>query len=88
MKKYLNIISVIIFGFDLMVYILFFNGIDLVPDEAVFPVMISGSVIGVVLSWFGNKGVSRNIGMFGNAFILVLTVIVPLIVRTFIWNTP
>jgi hypothetical protein len=88
MKKYLNIISVIIFGFDLMVYILFFNGIDLVPDEAVFSVMISGSVIGVVLSWFGNKGVTRNIGIYGNAVLLVITVIVPLIVRTFIWNTP
>jgi hypothetical protein len=87
-KKYLNIISVMIFGFVLMVYILFFNGIDLVPDEAVFPVMISGSVMGVVLSWFGPKGAARNIGLFGNAFLLLFVVIVPLIVRTFIWNTP
>ncbi|TYR74560.1 hypothetical protein FZC79_13870 [Rossellomorea vietnamensis] len=60
MKKYLNIISIIMFGIVLMIYILFFNGTDLVPDEAFFPVMISGSVMGVVLSWFGPKGVQET----------------------------
>jgi hypothetical protein len=80
--------SVIIFGFDLVVYILFFNGIDLIPDAAVFLLMVVGSIIGLILSWFGIKGVTRNIGIFGNTIVLLFTVIGPLIVRTFIWNTP
>jgi hypothetical protein len=88
MKEYFNIISVIIFCLNLVVYILFFNGIDLVPDEAAFPMMLSVSVIGVVLSWSGNKGILRNIGIFGHSFFLLFTVIIPLIVRIFIWNTP
>jgi Na+/serine symporter len=80
--------SVIIFGFDLVVYILFFNGIDLIPDEVVFLLMVAGSIIGLILSWLGFKGVTRNVGIFGNIFVLLFTVIGPLIVRTFIWNTP
>jgi hypothetical protein len=88
LKKYFNVISVMICGFDLLIYILFLNGIDLVPDEVVFSLILVGSIIGVILSWFGSKGVMRNIGVFGNAFVLFFTVIGPLIVRTFIWNTP
>ncbi|MFJ7953079.1 hypothetical protein ACIQZG_16290 [Lysinibacillus sp. NPDC096418] len=88
MKNYFNVISVIICGFDLVVYILFLNGIDLVTDEVIFPLMIGGSIIGFILSWFGNKGVTRNMGIFGNAFVLLFTVIGPLIVRAFIWNAP
>jgi hypothetical protein len=88
LKNYFNVISVIICGFDIVAYILFLNGIDIVPDEAVFPLMIVGSIIGIILSWFGSKGVMRNIGIFGNAFVLLFTVIGPLIVRTLIWNKP
>ncbi|WP_188453391.1 hypothetical protein [Virgibacillus oceani] len=88
MKKYFNVISVIICGLDIVVYILFFSGIDFVPDEAVFPLMTVGSIIGVILSWFGSTGVIRNIGIFGNAFILLFTVIGPLLVRALIWNKP
>lgn len=88
MKNYFNVISVIIFAFDLVVFILFINGIDLVPDEVFFPLMMGGSTIGLIFSWFGSKGVIRNIGIFGNAFVLLFTVIGPLIVRTFIWNKP
>jgi hypothetical protein len=47
-------------------------------------IMIGCSIIGVILSWYGSKGVLRNIGIFGNAFILVFTFIIPVIVRTFI----
>jgi len=88
LKNYFNVISVIICGFDLVVYILFLNGIELVTDEVIFSLMIGGSIIGFILSWFGNKGVTRNIGIFGNAFVLLFTVIGPLIVRAFIWNAP
>ena len=88
LKSYFNVISVIICGFDLVCYILFFNGIELVPDELFLATIIDGSIIGFILSWFGNKGVTRNIGVFGNAFVLLFTVIGPLIVRAFIWNTP
>ncbi len=70
-----------------MVYTLFFNGINLVLDEVFFPLMIGGSFIGFILSWFGNKGVTRNMGIFGNTFVLLFTVIGPLMVRAFIWNT-
>lgn len=59
-------ISVIICGFDLVVFILFFNGIDLVPDKAIFPLMIGGSILGFILPWFGSKGVTRNVGIWGN----------------------
>jgi hypothetical protein len=88
LKNYFNVISLLICGLDLVVYILFLNGIDLVPDEVVFSLMIAGSISGVILSWIGSKGVMRNIGIFGNAVVLIFTVIGPLIVRTLIWNTP
>ena len=88
MKNYLNMISILICVLNLVVYILFFNGIDLVPDEVIFSLLTVGSIVGLILSWMGHKGVTRNIGLFGNAFILLFTVIGPFIVRTFIWNTP
>ena len=88
MKSYLNTISILICVLNLVGYILFFNGIDLVPDGVIFSLLTVGSIVGLTLSWMGRKGVMRNIGLFGNAFILLFTVIGPLIVRTFIWNTP
>lgn len=88
LKKNFNVLSVILFGFNLVVYVLFFNGFDIVPDEALFPLTIGVSIIAVILSWFGRKGFLRNIGIFLNVFILLFTVIGPIIVRTFIWNSP
>jgi len=88
MKSYFNIISITICGFNLFVYSLFFFGIDLVPDEVVFPLIITGSIIGFILSGFGTKGVTRNIGIFGHIFVLLFTIVGPLIVGTFIWNEP
>lgn len=74
MKKYLNITSLVIFVVNLIVYILFLNGIDILPDATVFPVIIVGSIIGILLSLFGMKGVSRNFSIFGNSLILLFTV--------------
>jgi hypothetical protein len=88
LKNYFTVISIIVCGFNLLVYSLFLNGMDLVPDKIVFSLMLVGSIIGVILSWIGSKGVMRNIGIFGNAVVLLFTVIGPLIVRTLIWNTP
>lgn len=88
MKKFLNIMSIIIIGFDLLVFILFLNGIDVVPDEAFFPLIIAGSISGFTLSWFGSKGVLRSMDILGNVFLLLFIVIVPFIIRTFIWNQP
>ena len=88
MKSYFNIISIIICGFNIFVYSLFFFGIDLVPDEVVFPLIIIGSIIGFILSWFGTKGVTRNIVIFGHIIVLLFTIIGPLIVCTLIWNEP
>ncbi len=80
MKKYLVLISFIILGFNLVTYLLFFNGIDVVPDETFFPVMIGGSMIGIFLSLCGERGITRKITMFGNTLILLFTVIGPLVV--------
>lgn len=88
MGKYFNIISVILLIINLVVYILFFNGIELISEKATFYILVSGSVIGIILSWFGNKGILRNIGILGNTIGLVLIVIIPLLVRIFIWNRP
>lgn len=88
MKKYLNITSLFIFFVNLIVYLLFFNGIDIVPDSTFFPVIIGGSIIGILLSLFGMKGVSRNFSIFGNSLIHLFTVIGPLIVGFLFWSTP
>ena len=88
MKRYFNIISITICGFNIFVYSLFFFGIDLVPDEVVFPQIIIGSIIGFILSGFGTKRFTKNIGIFGHIFVLLFTIVGPLIVSTFIWNEP
>ena len=88
MKNYFNVTSLFISGFSILVYSLFFFGIDLVPVEVVFPLIIIGSIIGLILSWFGTKGVTRNIGIFAHIFVLLFTIVIPLIVGTFIWNKP
>lgn len=88
MEKYLSPLSVFIFIFNLLVYILFFSGIDLVPDDAVFPLIICGSIAGAILAWYGRKGIIRYIGISSNITVLFFTVIIPLFVRMFIWNKP
>ncbi|TCP21708.1 hypothetical protein EV207_14017 [Scopulibacillus darangshiensis] len=80
--------SVILFCFSLIVCILFLNGIDLFPDEVVIPLIIGGSIIGLILSLFGRKDAFGKIGIVSNSFFLLFIIIVPIIVRTFIWNQP
>ena len=88
MKSCFNIISITICGFNLFVYSLFFFGMDLFPDEVVFPLIIIGSIIGLILSSTGSKGTTRKLGLIGHVFVLLFTIVGPLIVGTFIWNEP
>ena len=89
MKKIFSILSVAIFVFNFVVYSFFLRGVDIVPDKAFFPLLIGGSIVGFILARVGNKkGALRNLGTFGNAFVLVIAVILPILVRTFIWNEP
>ncbi|MFS0824351.1 hypothetical protein [Bacillus sp. 1P02SD] len=86
--RYLNAVSLLLFGLNVSHYFLFFNGIDLVPDKVFFPIVIVFSIIGLALAIFGQKGITRNIGVFGNTIFLLFTVVGPLIVRILLWNSP
>ena len=88
MRQYFNIISLFLFIINVIICVMFFNGMNLVPDEAIFPVTVGGSIIGTILTLFGKKEVLRVIGLIGNSGILILMIIIPFIVRTFIWNKP
>ncbi|GGA67896.1 hypothetical protein [Ornithinibacillus halotolerans] len=88
MKRYVHTISVAIFTFNVILYLLFLNGVHFVPDEAVFPFLIIGSIIGIILPWFGGKGTIRKIGIIGNIIVLLLTFIGPLLYGVLFWNEP
>jgi len=88
LKKYFNLILSVLFGLNLIVYISFFNGVNLIPDKAIFPFLIFSTVIGFLLSWCGNKGNLRIVGIVGNSLVLFISAIAPILVRIFIWNQP
>ena len=85
MKKVFSMLSVAIFIFNFVLYGFFIQGIYIVPDIAYFPLLFGGSIIGFILARIGNKkGELRNMGTFGNAFILFMAVIVPLLFHIFV----
>ena len=85
MKKVFSILSVSIFLFNFVVYIFFIQGLYIVPDAIFFLSMSGGSIIGFILARIGNKkGELRDMGTFGNAFILFMAIILPLLFHIFV----
>ena len=86
MKKVFSMLSVAIFLFNFVLYGFFIKDIYIVPDKAYFPLLCGGSIIGFILARIGNKkGELRDIGTFGNAFILLIAVILPLLFHIFVF---
>lgn len=85
MKKVFSMLSVAIFLFNFVVYGFFIKDIYIVPDMAYFPLLCGGSIIGFILARTGNKkGELRDMGTFGNALILLIAVILPLLFHIFV----
>ena len=88
MRKAFSIISFVLFIINLIICVMYFNGVDLIQDEVIFSVTAGGSIIGMILALFGKRGKFSVIGLSGNTAIFILMMIIPFLVRTFIWNTP
>lgn len=84
MKKFFGIISTILFIVGLASYVSMYFGSY---DSVILAGMIA-SVIGLILAFFADKGIYRRIGLFGNAIVLSISLILPFIVTTFFWNQP
>jgi hypothetical protein len=83
MKKALGILSSILYGISLFSYVLF-----LATGSNVLIIVVGASTGGFILALFSEKGVLKKIGLIGNGLILIISVIIPLIVTTFFWNSP
>ncbi|MGF3104594.1 hypothetical protein [Rossellomorea sp. DUT-2] len=86
MKKY-GLLSVLFFlaGFSVYFISMFLTG-DLFSGKVMIMIVIVLPVIGLILGLKG-KGGFKTFGIIGNSFILLLSVVVPL-VSTFFWNQP
>lgn len=84
MKNIFGIISTILFIVGLVCYVSMFFG----SYDSVILAGIIASVIGFILAFFAKKDVFKQIGLFGNAIVLIISIILPFIVTTFFWNQP
>ncbi|MED4116314.1 hypothetical protein [Priestia megaterium] len=87
-KKSLSTIGLILFIINVILILFFINGVDLVPDQVVFPIWIGGSILGLVLTILGKKGLLRVIGITGNLLFLCLVIIFPVIIAPFLFSGP
>ena len=88
MKKYLSIVSFILFFITLIGVITFNSDTGIYKREfAILFIWILPS-IGLVLAIVGKKGFIRVAGLVGNILILIFTAVIPFVVTTFFWNQP
>ncbi|RWZ58614.1 hypothetical protein EQV77_06505 [Halobacillus fulvus] len=83
MKKKTAILSIVLFGINIIFCLLTLIGYD----EFLLPVAIL-SFTGFLVALFSKKGRYRNIGLMGNLGIVFMTLILPFIVTVFFWNSP
>lgn len=83
MKKHLSKISFILFFVGVVAYAAMLLG----NDHFLFVGVII-SLIGFVAALFAEKGLYKRVGLIGNGGILFITIIIPVVVTTFFWNTP
>jgi hypothetical protein len=87
-KKSFSTIGLILFIINVILILFFINGVDLVPDKVVFPIWIGGSILGLVLTILGKKGLLRVIGITGNLLFLCLVVIFSVVIAPFLFSGP
>ncbi|QTL52453.1 hypothetical protein [Priestia aryabhattai] len=87
-KKSFSTVGLILFIINVILILFFINGVDLVPDQVVFPIWIGGSVLGLLLTILGEKGLLRVIGITGNLLFLCLVVIFPIVIAPFLFSGP
>lgn len=83
MKSKIGEFSTVLFLLGLLLYCLAFIGNDRFLLGAVIV-----STIGFILALFAEKSTFKIIGLFGNGIIIIITIVVPFIVTTFLWNQP
>lgn len=85
-KKSFSTIGLILFIINVILILFFINGVDLVPDKVAFPIWVGGSILGLVLTILGKKGLLRVIGITGNLLFLCLVVIFPVAIAPFLFS--
>ncbi|QOR64879.1 hypothetical protein IM538_13580 [Cytobacillus suaedae] len=83
MKSKVGGVSTVLFFVGLVLYIAVFIGNDRFLLGAVIV-----SISGFILALFADKSTYKNIGLFGNGFIIVITIVIPFMITTFFWNEP
>ncbi|KAA0546640.1 hypothetical protein FZW96_15505 [Bacillus sp. BGMRC 2118] len=83
MKKYLGIVSFVLFLIAASSYITIFIDID----ELLLSAVIC-SCCGLVLSLLAKKGQYKKIALLGNITIIIIALVLPFVATTLFWNTP
>ncbi|WP_421377864.1 hypothetical protein ACOJQI_11535 [Bacillus salacetis] len=83
MKKYLGLISLVLFILAATSYLTVFIGVD---ELLLFAVICS--VVGMIVALFADGGSYRKFALFGNGAIILLSLVIPFVVTTFFWNSP
>lgn len=83
MKSKLGRFSTILFLLGLVLY-----GVVLVVNDSFLLGAVIIAAIGFILALFAERSTFKNIGLFGNGFIILITIVIPFLITTFFWNEP
>ncbi|MGV2622548.1 UNVERIFIED_CONTAM: hypothetical protein N8J90_15230 [Halobacillus marinus] len=83
MKRTMARISICLFALSLILYIVMLLG-----NDAYLLISVVLAVFGLIAGVFSEKGLYKRIGLIGNGALVIVTIVIPLIVTTFFWNTP
>ncbi|WJE15070.1 hypothetical protein QRD89_15295 [Halobacillus sp. ACCC02827] len=83
MKRTMSRISICLFALSLILYIVMLLG-----NDAYLLISVVLAVFGLIAGAFSEKGLYKRIGLIGNGALVVVTLVIPITVTTFFWNTP
>ncbi|MEK4031415.1 hypothetical protein MKZ02_23550 [Pseudobacillus sp. FSL P4-0506] len=86
MRNYFNVLSIISFVLNMTFYAYFI--FKNVSNPIFLPLLVVISIMGIGLAWYGEKSLLRTIALAVNLTFLLVFIVFPILMRTFIWNRP
>jgi len=88
LKKLFNVVSLLIF-LESLGALYYFLMIDIgMSAQTLHLTLRILPVLGLILGFFGNKGIFRNIVFTANLLFVTFIIFIPYIVRIYFWNQP
>ncbi|UPO88351.1 hypothetical protein [Niallia sp. Man26] len=88
MKNIFGVLTVIFFIIPVVVYGISFFGRDLFSGTVMIAICIVLPIIGLILGILSKGKGLKLTGIIGNSLILLVTGVIPLVVRLLFWNQP